>query len=209
MSSEAKSRESVLLDPIDDTLNQVEDIPYTQILKEPTTKRKRGKAICYELHSSFNDFTEIKLKHLKKLTQKCLKKGFYCPNGCTKKNSYDLIELANCLLIFLMLKPDYRTHIFHQNSYHNILNYPNIVLIQKKKSNCTKHPSLASKDAQNRLKNNKSPFRTKFYALSRAIETLALWLSNQKPAFPAPTTFLVQLFVFFQIMENLMKMKMV
>ncbi|RNA23639.1 hypothetical protein BpHYR1_014720 [Brachionus plicatilis] len=51
MSSGAKSRESVLLDQIDDTLNKVEDIPYTQILKEPTTKRKRGKEICYELHS--------------------------------------------------------------------------------------------------------------------------------------------------------------
>ncbi|RNA32292.1 hypothetical protein BpHYR1_020798 [Brachionus plicatilis] len=34
MSSEAKSRESVLLDPIDDTLNEVEDIPHTQILKK-------------------------------------------------------------------------------------------------------------------------------------------------------------------------------
>ncbi|RNA23770.1 hypothetical protein BpHYR1_025340 [Brachionus plicatilis] len=32
----------------------------------------------------------------------------------------------------LLDKPDYRAHIFHQNSYHNILNYPNIVLIQKK-----------------------------------------------------------------------------
>ncbi|RNA43749.1 hypothetical protein BpHYR1_022715 [Brachionus plicatilis] len=30
------------------------------------------------------------------------------------------------------LKPDHRTHIFRQNLYHNILNYPNIVLIQKK-----------------------------------------------------------------------------
>ncbi|RNA42304.1 hypothetical protein BpHYR1_022346 [Brachionus plicatilis] len=32
--SESKSRESVLLDPIGDMLNVVEDIPYTQILKK-------------------------------------------------------------------------------------------------------------------------------------------------------------------------------
>ncbi|RNA05754.1 hypothetical protein BpHYR1_028884, partial [Brachionus plicatilis] len=39
---------------------------------------------------------------------------------------------VNLKILMLNQKPDYRTHIFHQNSYHNILNYPNIVLIQKK-----------------------------------------------------------------------------
>ncbi|RNA03293.1 hypothetical protein BpHYR1_009969 [Brachionus plicatilis] len=51
-------------------------------------------------------------------------------------------------------------------------------------------------------------FMTKFYALSRTIETLALGFLIPKPAFPAPTNFLVQLFVFFQIMENEIKMNM-
>ncbi|RNA25486.1 hypothetical protein BpHYR1_054477 [Brachionus plicatilis] len=46
---------------------------------------------------------------------------------------------------------NYRTHIFHQNLYHYILNYPNIVLIQKKNL-IVKNIILWLKKMQNRLK---------------------------------------------------------
>ena len=59
MTSESKSRESELLDPVDDTLDDVEN-EYDQVLKSPKTKKIRGKAILYELHSTFDDFQEIK-----------------------------------------------------------------------------------------------------------------------------------------------------
>ncbi|RMZ99620.1 hypothetical protein BpHYR1_005960 [Brachionus plicatilis] len=42
-----ESCESVLLNPTDDTLNDAEPMQYKQILKEPVTRKKRGKVIIY------------------------------------------------------------------------------------------------------------------------------------------------------------------
>ncbi|RNA23583.1 hypothetical protein BpHYR1_040491 [Brachionus plicatilis] len=62
MNSELKSGESVLLDPTDNTLEEIQDVPYNIILREPLRKKKRGKAILNELHSSFDNFEEINKK---------------------------------------------------------------------------------------------------------------------------------------------------
>ncbi|RNA02076.1 hypothetical protein BpHYR1_041786 [Brachionus plicatilis] len=55
-----ESCESVLLNPTDDTLNDAEPMQHKQILKEPVTRKKRGKAIVYELYSCFNNFSLAK-----------------------------------------------------------------------------------------------------------------------------------------------------
>ncbi|RNA04235.1 Retrovirus-related Pol poly from transposon [Brachionus plicatilis] len=58
----AKSSESVLLNPDEQTLVVAEELPYQQILKKPSTKSKMSKNKLF---------------------------GYYFPNGCTKKQNHE------------------------------------------------------------------------------------------------------------------------
>lgn len=55
-----QTHESVLLNPDDHTLDNVNELPYDQILKDPSTKQNRNKYILFDLHSSFDDLKAIK-----------------------------------------------------------------------------------------------------------------------------------------------------
>ncbi|CAF0968553.1 unnamed protein product [Brachionus calyciflorus] len=63
MSSEDKteSSESILLNPEDETLDDVESFPYPKILKD-SNKRKRGKNIEYKLPEFFENFKQMEIK---------------------------------------------------------------------------------------------------------------------------------------------------
>lgn len=81
MNYEPKSRESLLFDSSNNTLEKFQDVPYKKILKEPLRDKKRAKANLFELYSSFEHFEEIKRKFD---NGEVKKKRPYCPN-CPKK----------------------------------------------------------------------------------------------------------------------------
>ncbi|CAF0819195.1 unnamed protein product [Brachionus calyciflorus] len=60
MQLESKSYESELLNPGDDTIDDAGQLEYDQILKEVETRKKRGKALVYDIHWSFNNLNKIK-----------------------------------------------------------------------------------------------------------------------------------------------------
>ncbi|RNA27040.1 hypothetical protein BpHYR1_023639 [Brachionus plicatilis] len=53
-----QSHESVSLDPSDQTLDDV-DVFLGKILKSPKSKKKRGKAIMYDMHCEFDNFKDM------------------------------------------------------------------------------------------------------------------------------------------------------
>ncbi|RNA09606.1 hypothetical protein BpHYR1_010176 [Brachionus plicatilis] len=132
-----------------------------------------------------------------------------------KKFSFKKI-IANLLLLFLS-ENTFRFFDFeiffssHKNKSVFIISERMFVGSENKFIKSKSKFSLISKDKPQNIyylkKYYLNPFcasdiaktRTKFYALSRAIEILALGLLNQKPAFAAPITFLMQLYVFYQV----------
>ncbi|CAF1016805.1 unnamed protein product [Brachionus calyciflorus] len=49
-----------LLSPADDTTDDADQFEYDQILKDVQARKKCGKALVYDMHSSFNNFNKIK-----------------------------------------------------------------------------------------------------------------------------------------------------